>query len=242
MPAGFVYQMTFSLNLIYSEIYRRYDLINRLFTFGMDRKWRKYTAIQCVQEKPARVLDLCCGTGDMAIAVALLSSQKTDITGYDANKHMIEIALRKSQKKGFSSIEYILGDVISIPFPENNFDCITVGFGFRNLTYRNPHRDKYLSEIFRVLKRNGKIFILESGIPQNRIIKYLFKAYLYLVLIPVGFIVSGSGRAYRYLAQSSAGFYTEDEIKQLLTRAGFQISFTRRFFFGAAGLTVAYKP
>lgn len=233
--------MKISLNSIYSKIYRRYDLMNRLFTFGMDQKWRKFTAMQCIQEHPDKVLDLCCGTGDMAITLELLANHKINITGYDANMQMLELAIQKSRENGCSGIEYILGDAMSMPFPENSFDCITISFGFRNLTYHNPHRDKYLSEIYRVLKENGKIFILESAIPKNRVIRFLFKAYLYLILIPLGLIFSGSGKAYKYLAQSSAGFYTEEELKQLLNEYGFQIQSIRRFFFGAVNLLIVNK-
>ncbi len=233
--------MKFSLNSIYSNIYRRYDLMNRLFTFGLDQKWRKYAAKQCIKEHPAKVLDLCCGTGDLAIALELLAGDKINITGYDANKQMLELAMQKSRKKGCSCIEFILGDAMSIPFPEDSFECITISFGFRNLTYHNPYRDKYLSEIYRVLKVNGKIFILESGIPKNLMMRFLFKTYLYFILIPLGLIISGSGRAYRYLAQSSAGFYTEEELKQLLNEHGFQIQSTYRFFFGAVNLLIVVK-
>jgi len=240
--SGLFYRMAISLNSVYSRIYRRYDLINRLFTFGMDQRWRKYAVMQCIKEKPAKVLDLCCGTGDMTIMLSLSAGNEIKITGYDGNQQMLDKAIQKSQQKGCRNIEYIQGDVISMPFADNSFDCITIGFGFRNLTYRNPNRDRYLLEIFRVLKNNGKFFILESGIPQNRVIRFVFKTYLYLILIPLGLIVSGSFKAYRYLAQSSAGFYNMEEIKNLLEDYGFVIFSTRKFFLGAACLTVAYKP
>jgi demethylmenaquinone methyltransferase/2-methoxy-6-polyprenyl-1,4-benzoquinol methylase len=241
LPSGFIYGMALSLNSIYSRIYKRYDLINRLFTFGMDQKWRKYTAIQCIKEKPYTVLDLCCGTGDMAIMLSLFSENEIRITGYDGNQQMIEKAIQKSKQKGCRNIEYIQGDIIEIPFPENSFDCITISFGFRNLTYRNPQSDRYLSEIYRVLKNNGKLYILESGIPQNPFIRFVFKIYLYIILMPMGLIFSGSIKAYRYLAQSSAGFYTEEEIKQILMTHGFEIISIKKFFFGATGLTIASK-
>jgi demethylmenaquinone methyltransferase/2-methoxy-6-polyprenyl-1,4-benzoquinol methylase len=154
---------------------------------------------------------------------------------------MLEAARQKSTRKGFHRIRYIQGDASQMPFATESFDCITIGFGFRNLTYDNPHSSGYISEMHRVLKRNGKLFILESGIPENRWIRFFFKSYLALVLIPLGFILSGDRKAYRYLAQSAANFYTADELVRMLSGKGFKITSRKFFFMGAASLITAKK-
>jgi demethylmenaquinone methyltransferase/2-methoxy-6-polyprenyl-1,4-benzoquinol methylase len=231
----------FALNEFYSRIYKRYDLINRLFTFGLDRKWRKVTAIKCIDEKPGKILDLCCGTGDLIISISQQRKGNEHITGYDFNEKMLEIAQLKVKKGNLENITFSCGDAAVMPFSDNIFDAITIGFGFRNLTFNNPNSSKHIGEMHRVLKPGGKLFILESGVPQNRIVRLFFKMYLYLFLIPLGAIISGNGKAYWYLAHSSAKFYKVDEIRIFLKDSGFSTSLIKRFFFGASNLIVAQK-
>jgi demethylmenaquinone methyltransferase/2-methoxy-6-polyprenyl-1,4-benzoquinol methylase len=233
--------MAYPLDEFYSRIYKRYDLINRLFTFGMDQSWRKVAANKCIHLKPDAVLDLCCGTGDLTILLAGKGDEKVSITGFDRNAEMLETARQKSTRKGFSSIRYIQGDASQMPFAADSFDCITIGFGIRNLTFDNPHSSDYISEMLRVLKRNGKMFILESNVPENRWIRFFFKSYLTLVLIPLGFILSGDHLAYKYLAQSAANFYTANELIRILSEKGFKITARKIFFMGAASLITAEK-
>jgi demethylmenaquinone methyltransferase/2-methoxy-6-polyprenyl-1,4-benzoquinol methylase len=233
--------MAYPLDEFYSRIYKRYDLINRLFTIGMDKYWRKVAASQCIGFRPDTILDLCCGTGDLTIMLAREGGGKISITGFDRNSQMLDAARQKSTRKGFHNIGYIQGDALQMPFASDSFDCITIGFGFRNLTYDNPLASGYISEMSRVLKKSGKLLILESGIPENRWIRLLFKCYLTLILIPIGFILSGDRQAYRYLAHSAANFYTTDELMRMLSGKGLQITATKIFFMGAASLITAEK-
>jgi demethylmenaquinone methyltransferase/2-methoxy-6-polyprenyl-1,4-benzoquinol methylase len=234
--------MSFPLNEFYSRIYNRYDLINRLFTLGMDQLWRKHTVRQCLLNDPANILDLCCGTGDLTIMLARYSRKDISITGFDLNTQMLEMAKQKSEKKGCRNIHFMQGDASKMPFADNNFDCITIGFGFRNLTYENPNRSSYISEIFRILKNGGLLLVLESGHPENKWIRLFFKGYLYTILIPIGFLISCDSKAYRYLAQSAAGFFSVDEIYKMLSEKGFEIRERKIFFFGAANLFTVRKP
>jgi demethylmenaquinone methyltransferase/2-methoxy-6-polyprenyl-1,4-benzoquinol methylase len=128
-----------------------------------------------------------------------------------------------------------------MPFADNRFDCITIGFGFRNLIYDNPLSSVHISEMNRVLKKGGKLFILESGIPENRLIRFFYNCYLYMVLIPIGYILSGDHKAYRYLAQSSANFFTANEVLRLLSENGFASVSRKLFFIGAASLIITEK-
>jgi demethylmenaquinone methyltransferase/2-methoxy-6-polyprenyl-1,4-benzoquinol methylase len=234
--------MPYPLDTFYSHIYKRYDLINRLFTLGMDRSWRKYAADQCLRHKPSTVLDLCCGTGELTLLLAGSDNQALTITGFDLNPRMLELARQKADKSGCHNIRLIQGDVSQMPFPDESFDCITIGFGFRNLIYDNAGQEIYLSEIFRVLTGKGRLFILESGVPESRFIQFFFRLYLRLVLVPIGLLFSGNRQAYRYLARSSAGFFSLDEINQLLSGKGFVMEESKKFFFGAANLITMRKP
>ncbi|MBN1790788.1 MAG: class I SAM-dependent methyltransferase, partial [Bacteroidales bacterium] len=128
------------LQSYYSRIHKTYDLVNRLFTFGLDRKWRRHTVEACLETHPRRILDLCCGTGDLAIGISKASAQPVKITGLDLNPQMLEVARQKAMHFALATVEFMQGDAAAMPFADGEFDCITIGFGFRNLTYENPKR------------------------------------------------------------------------------------------------------
>lgn len=230
------------LDAFYTKIYRRYDIINRLFTLGMDVKWRKITAQKCLSLHPQSVIDLCCGTADLAITVKQLSdSRDMQITGYDFNENMLSIGREKAQKNHLKNMEFIQGDAAKMPFQENSFDSMTIGFGFRNLTYENPYREKHLSEMSRILKSGASLFILESGVPTNIFVRFFYNLYLKLILIPIGTLVSGDRKAYTYLAKSSSNFFHANEVKAMLSAHGFSEFELTSFLFGAANLLKARK-
>ncbi|MBN1119285.1 MAG: bifunctional demethylmenaquinone methyltransferase/2-methoxy-6-polyprenyl-1,4-benzoquinol methylase UbiE [Bacteroidales bacterium] len=231
----------FALNEFYSKIFKRYDLINRIFTLGMDQSWRKTTVKKCLSVENQKILDLCCGTGDLTIELARNSQQSVAITGYDFNSKMLEIAKLKAAKKNIENLKFMQGDAAEMPFEDESFNSITVGFGFRNLTFDNPNKDKHIAETFRVLKKGGRFLILESAVPKNAFIRLFYKIYLYLFLIPIGGLLSGNPKAYWYLAHSSAGFYSVEEIQQMLHEKGFTGFESQNFFFGAANLIIAQK-
>lgn len=233
--------LNYPLKEFYSQIFRRYDLVNRLFTFGMDRKWRKDAAKNCLSNNPETIIDLCCGTGDLAIHMAELSHGKVRITGFDFNNEMLSYARTKVSKNYFQNIEFVEGEAANIPFRDEAFDCMTIAFGFRNLCFENPERDKHIMEMNRVLKKGGKLIILESGVPSNPIVKIFYKFHLSFILVPLGGFLSGNWKAYKYLARSAENFFSLDEIDQLLTKFGFAIVKAKRYFMGAANLIVAEK-
>jgi len=229
------------LQKYYAKIYRRYDLVNSLFTLGMDRKWRRTTVQECMEGKPAKVLDLCCGTGDLAIELRRKCGENVSVTGYDLSHEMLHLATQKSLKKDFPDISFLQGDVSEMPFPDAEFDAISIGFGFRNLTFENANSDRHLGEIARVLKKRGKLCIIESAVPSGKLIRFFYKLYLRLILIPLGGVISGDWKAYRYLALSSANFYSETEVQDLLKQYDMHVRQVKRFFLGAVNLTVAEK-
>jgi demethylmenaquinone methyltransferase/2-methoxy-6-polyprenyl-1,4-benzoquinol methylase len=232
--------MPHPLQTYYSRIYRSYDLVNRLFTFGLDKKWRHYTAKKCLESAPLQVVDLCCGTGDLAIAISRQTDEKVSITGYDLNAEMLELAREKASSLHNPPV-FIRGDAASTPFQSETVDCITIGFGFRNLTWENPQRDEFIHEMVRVLKPGGRLLILESARPENRVAAWLYDLYLALILIPLGGIISGNREAYRYLAGSSSGFYPFHELQAMLRNHQLTLQKERTFLFGSVNLLVATK-
>ncbi len=226
---------------IFTRIPDRYDLINHVVTLGMDTGWRRQAALTCLEGSPGRILDLCCGTGDLAIAMARLAKYAPEISGADYSSPMLEKAAAKAAAAGLGNIRFINADVARLPFPDGNFDCISISFAFRNLTYNNPRTSEYLNEILRVLKAGGRFVIVESSQPKSPFARFLDHLYLRLWVYPTGYLISGDKEAYRYLAQSAEHFYSAEEMQGYLVKAGFKQAAARRLFFGAAAIYTAVK-
>jgi demethylmenaquinone methyltransferase/2-methoxy-6-polyprenyl-1,4-benzoquinol methylase len=233
--------MSHPLQEYYSRIYKSYDLVNRLFTIGQDKKWRRHTVQACLSSQPRRILDLCCGTGDLALGLAQAATPGTVITGYDLNPDMLKIARQKAAAITGPGIDFIRGDAASMPFTDNEFDCITIGFGFRNLTWQNPGSEKHLSEMSRVLKPGGRLLILESANPENRITGFFYRFYMHIFLVPLGGLLSGNWQAYRYLAGSSAGFYGFATLQSMLKKHRLNLKTARKYLLGSVNLLIASK-
>jgi demethylmenaquinone methyltransferase / 2-methoxy-6-polyprenyl-1,4-benzoquinol methylase len=228
------------LKIFYSTIYKKYDLVNRLFTLGMDVRWRRKAAVECAKLKPVSILDLCCGTGDMVLAIRK-KLPDVRIVGYDFSDNMLEMARTKAVRNKVSGVDFIQGDAAEMPFPTGEFDVITIAFGFRNLTYENSSCDLHVAEISRVIKSGGYFIILESAVPQNNLIRFFYNCYLRLFLIPLGGILSGNWKAYRYLARSSSNFFNRKELTELLNRYGLKVILIKPLFLGAASLLIASR-
>ena len=152
-----------------------YDLINRLFTWGLDERWRRQVALECLKGQPKRLLDLCCGTGDLALRLANLAVDDVSIVGIDFSLPMLRLAREKAESSGKSDqVTFVYGDTATMPFPDEYFDCIGISFAFRNLTYKNRLALRYLSEVLRVLKPGGRFAIVESSQPSSLLVRELF--------------------------------------------------------------------
>ncbi len=230
------------LHGMFTAVPRRYDLINRIITWGLDEWWRREAARECLSSRPRRVLDLCCGTGDLAINLSRLAEGDVELTGVDYSRPMLEIATRKvAPLASARKISFTYGDAVNLPFPDGYFDCIGISFAFRNLTYKNPRARRYIAEVLRVLNVGGRFVIVETSQPRAKLIRKLYHLYLRWFVSRLGSLLSGNRGAYYYLAESAARFYTSEELKEILLTAGFrQVSF-RLLFFGVAGIHVAIK-
>jgi demethylmenaquinone methyltransferase/2-methoxy-6-polyprenyl-1,4-benzoquinol methylase len=232
--------MTRPLYDMFNAIPRHYDLLNRIITWGLDAKWRKKAAEACLENSPERVLDICCGTGDLAQTISLLKKNRSRIVALDYSKPMLDVAVIKSEALT-DRPAYIIGEASKLPFPDACFDCVGISFAFRNLTYRNPKTADHLAEIFRIIRPGGRFVIVESSQPESSLIRRLFHLYLRLYVKKVGTLISGNKSAYTYLAESAARFHTPAEIREMLLNAGFDRVAYRPFLFGAAGLHAAVK-
>jgi demethylmenaquinone methyltransferase / 2-methoxy-6-polyprenyl-1,4-benzoquinol methylase len=226
---------------IFTAVPPSYDLINRIFTLRLDERWRKKAALECLAGNPTRVMDLCTGTGDLAIRLAKMSDSRAEITGYDYSQPMLDLAQGKAAKSNSLQITFTQGDAAAMPYPDGHFDAIGIAFAFRNLTFKNYDTPKFLAEIFRVLKPGGKFVIIESSQPKWGWLRVLFRAWTKYFVYPVGSLVSGNRPAYKYLSYSVIHYYKPEEICDLLKGYGFSEVTFQRLTGGISALHVAVK-
>jgi demethylmenaquinone methyltransferase / 2-methoxy-6-polyprenyl-1,4-benzoquinol methylase len=226
---------------IFTAVPPSYDLINRLFTLRLDESWRKKAAMECLIGHPVRIMDLCTGTGDLAIRLSKMSKGSKEITGYDYSQPMLDIAKRKAVKARQYKIAFLQGDAAAMPFTDGYFDAIGIAFAFRNLTFKNHDTAKFLSEIHRVLKPGGRFVIIESSQPRWPWLKALFRFYTRFIVYPIGSRVSGNKAAYKYLSYSVIHYYQPEEICKLLKDCGFSEVTFKRLAGGISALHVAVK-
>lgn len=184
-----------------------YDLMNRVMTAGLDQRWRRLAVAEVVWPGD-RVLDACCGTGDLAVAAERRGGR---VVGLDFSPRMLERARGKS-----GTIEWVQGDALALPFPEAEFDSATVGFGVRNL----EDLEGGLRELARVLKPGGKVAVLEITRPRG-ILRPFFRLW-FDVLVPLAGRVLPGGEAYTYLPASVRRFPGPEDLSALIRRAGFE--------------------
>lgn len=201
---------------MFNTISGNYDGLNRVISFGIDIKWRK-KVLKIVSEcNPETVLDIATGTGDLAILMTQTKAKK--VIGLDISAGMLEVGRKKIQDKNLSdTIEMVLGDSESIPYPDNSFDAITVAFGVRNF----ENLEKGLSEILRVLKPNGTFVILETSVPEKTPYKQGYKFYSNNILPLIGKIFSNDDSAYQYLSESASVFPYGETLNNILRKVGF---------------------
>jgi len=227
---------------MFTAVPRRYDLINHVITWGLDKRWRLKAARECLASHPEQILDLACGTGDLAIHLTELADDDVKVAGLDFSLPMLEIAVRKAERlANEKKISLIYGDATHLPLPDGYFDCVGISFAFRNLTYQNRLAPRYLAEVLRVLSPHGRFVIAETSQPKIKLVQKLFHLYLCWFVFRLGYLLSGNRSAYHYLAESAAHFYTTGELQQLLLDAGFSHVLTCPILFGAVAIHVATK-
>ena len=217
---------------MFTSIAPRYDLLNHVLSMNIDRVWWNRTArvFSDILRRPnARVLDLCCGTGDMTFALhRRMHGANASLTGADFSHAMLA---RAEQKSGTRNIRWIEADALNLPFAAGEFDLVTSAFGFRNLA----NYDRGLTEIYRVLASEGEIGILDFGEPKGLIGK-VYRLYFRRVLPAIGTLISGVSGPYSYLPASVLRFPAPEEMLERMRAAGFRNASWTPYTFGIAGL------
>jgi demethylmenaquinone methyltransferase/2-methoxy-6-polyprenyl-1,4-benzoquinol methylase len=226
-----------AIRAMFTSIAPRYDLLNHLLSFNVDRLWRRTTAktfAHILRRPHSQVLDLCCGTGDLSLALRRQAARAdAKIIGADFSHAMLQ---RAAVKAVGTTLRWIEADALSLPFPESSFDLVTCAFGFRNLA----NYEAGLREILRVLRPEGECGILEFGEPTGLLGK-MYRLYFKRVLPAVGVVVSGVKGPYNYLPASVARFPEPQRLLNSIRQAGFREASWRPYTFGIAGLYRAKK-
>jgi demethylmenaquinone methyltransferase/2-methoxy-6-polyprenyl-1,4-benzoquinol methylase len=185
------------VNDLFAAIARRYDLLNDLQSFGLHRLWKRRVAALAAVKAGDRALDLCCGTGDIAFALA---AQGAEVTGLDFSEKMLEVAQTRLQHRQskVGSLKFMQGDAEHLPFPDNSFDVVTVGYGLRNLS----HWETGVDEMVRVAKPGARIISLDFGKPANPLWRAMYFTHLRCSVPIVGLLFCGRADAYAYIFES----------------------------------------
>jgi len=220
---------------IFESISSEYDFMNDLMTFKNHSKWKKEIAEIAKYSSPKKILDIATGTGDIAINLSKIKGSK--IEGVDVSGNMLKIARKKIDELKIDNIALKTCEAENLVFEDNHFDIVSIGYGVRNFS----NLEKGLSESYRVLKRDGKLIILETSVPENPIIK-LFYTIITSIYIPIiAFIFSGKTKAYLYLLDSTKKFPPKNKFIEMLYKTGFEKVETRKKLYGASTIYIISK-
>jgi demethylmenaquinone methyltransferase/2-methoxy-6-polyprenyl-1,4-benzoquinol methylase len=202
---------------VFTDISPHYDRLNRIMSLTLDQKWRRRVVQDLVGEK--LIIDLCAGTGDMAMALLQNPQFKGDVVLVDFNSEMLSLAEKKLRSGGFGSrISIVSADVESLPFENDKFDGAILGFALRNL----ESLDEFFRETLRILKPGKPVRFLEIAHPENKTFQKLFYFYFYNLLPRLTTALTGIGRAYQWLPQSLRQFPGQRDIAHWMKKSGFR--------------------
>ncbi|TDQ41534.1 demethylmenaquinone methyltransferase [Aureibacillus halotolerans] len=223
---------------VFESIYGKYDKMNSVISFNMHKKWRRYTMKKMNVQAGAHALDVCCGTGDWTVALADKAGKTGRIVGLDFSGNMLKIAKEKKERQQLDHVEYIQGNAMDLPFPNDSFDYVTIGFGLRNV----PDYGVVLQEMARVVKPGGKVVCLETSQPTLPVFKQGYFFYFRFIMPLMGKLLAKSYNEYAWLQESAKDFPGKDELAALFVESGLQLCEIKSFTGGVAAMHLAEKP
>ncbi len=222
---------------VFENIHDNYDKMNSIISFKQHLKWRKETMKKMDVKKGDTALDVCCGTGDWAIALADSVGPEGKVYGLDFSKNMLKIAEEKTKSKELTQLELIHGNAMELPFEDDTFDYVTIGFGLRNV----PDYMQVLKEMRRVVKPGGMVVCLETSQPTAPGFRQLFYVYFRFIMPVFGRIFAKSYKEYSWLQESARDFPGMDELAQMFWKAGLDDVIYKSFSGGAAAAHIGVK-
>jgi ubiquinone/menaquinone biosynthesis methyltransferase len=215
---------------MFDTIAPRYDFISRVFSFGLDGRWKRLSVARAPLPEKACVLDLACGTGDLSQLVIERLPGATVIAA-----DITELMLRLARARGLKNA--VCSDAACLPFAGNSFDCVFIGYGLRNF----PELRAAVQEIKRVTRPGGLIVSIDFFLPSNAVLREIYLAYLYAQGAAWGLLLHGRARVYTYIPDSLRNFLSMRDFSALLEESGYEQVATRSYFFGGIGQHWAVK-
>ena len=219
---------------MFDKISPKYDFFNHLTTFYIDKYWRNRFIKKLNIKNDATILDIATGTGDIIIQIC--KNKVVNGVGLDCSKKMLKIANIKSKKKELTNLKFIHGYAENLPFENDSIDMITISFGFRNFN----NYETALNEIYRVLKPEGKLAILEFCRPKNSLFQKIFSFYFNKIIPIIGKILTGE-KIFDYLPESVNNFFSKNELLEKIKTFGFKNTCAKNLTFGICSIVIGSK-
>ncbi|MFD2640345.1 demethylmenaquinone methyltransferase [Piscibacillus salipiscarius] len=223
---------------VFEKIYKRYDRMNSIISFQRHKAWRKDVMKHMKVEKGSTCLDVCCGTGDWTIALSEAVGQNGYVYGLDFSENMLSVGQDKVDEQGIRNITLQHGDAMNLPYDDNHFDYVTIGFGLRN----TPDYNQVLSEMFRVTKPGGIVVCLDTSQPTLPIYKQLYFFYFEHIMPLFGKVFAKSYDEYSWLYESTKNFPGKQKLAHMFKQVGFQSVNVKSYALGAAAMHLGVKP
>lgn len=223
---------------MFNSIAPGYDRLNRIVSFGLDLGWRRDVAHETWALECEQILDVCSGTGDLAIELCRFWKGQAHIDGVDFSHEVVEIGKKKIAKLGMQEyIQLVEGDAMHLPFEDDTFDALTIGFGFRNI----QDRERALREFYRVVKPGGMFVCLEVTQPAKAI-KPFYYFYMLKIVPEIAHIMGQDMQAYKYLGQSIKAFPGVEKFSKFIKSTGWTEVKSQKLGLGTVAIHTAFKP
>ncbi|MED4032820.1 demethylmenaquinone methyltransferase [Priestia megaterium] len=222
---------------VFEKIYKNYDQMNSVISFQRHKAWRKDTMKRMNVQKGTKALDVCCGTADWTLAMAEAVGETGEAVGLDFSQNMLKIGEEKVKNSPFSNITLLHGNAMELPFEDNSFDYVTIGFGLRNV----PDYLQVLKEMQRVVKPGGKVVCLETSQPTMIGYRQMYLLYFKYIMPALGKMVAKSYDEYSWLQESARDFPGQKQLADMFREAGLTGVEVKSYTGGVAAMHLGYK-
>ncbi|ARI77249.1 demethylmenaquinone methyltransferase [Halobacillus mangrovi] len=222
---------------VFEKIYNRYDKMNSIISFQQHKLWRNDVMKRMQVSEGDQALDVCCGTGDWTMALADAVGPYGKVIGLDFSINMLSVGIKKKMDSHVKQVEFEHGNAMELPFEDNCFDYVTIGFGLRNV----PNYLQVLKEMHRVVKPGGKVVCLETSQPSNALFKSIYYFYFSNVMPIFGKIFAKSYQEYSWLQESAKDFPDKIELKRMFEEAGLTNVQVKSYTGGVAAMHMGEK-
>ena len=226
-----------SVHGVFEKIYKNYDQMNSVISFQRHKAWRKDTMKRMNVQKGTKALDVCCGTADWTLAMAEAVGETGEAVGLDFSQNMLKIGEEKVKNSPFSNITLLHGNAMELPFEDNSFDYVTIGFGLRNV----PDYLQVLKEMQRVVKPGGKVVCLETSQPTMIGYRQMYLLYFKYIMPALGKMVAKSYDEYSWLQESARDFPGQKQLADMFREAGLTDVEVKSYTGGVAAMHLGYK-